>query len=195
MSQPVARRWTVEQFFAWQERQSERYELVDGFPVRMMAGTKNVHDDVVVNLLAELRNQLRGSGCRPFTGDGSVETRPGQIRRPDAGVDCGRRDPNGYRAAEPKLIVEVLSPSTRDFDTFDKLEEYKSVSTVAYVLLIEPNAPQAMLWRRGDDGSWTRERVEGLESHIELGDLGVSLAMSEPYDGVEFPTGPRLMVL
>jgi len=46
--------------FAWQERQPERYELVDGFPIRMMAGAKNVHDDIVVNVLAELRNQLRG---------------------------------------------------------------------------------------------------------------------------------------
>ena len=83
MTDAAPRRWTVEEFFAWQEGQSERYELVDGFPMRMMAGAKNVHDDIVVNMLAELRNQLRGGGCRPFTSDGSVETKPGQIRRPD----------------------------------------------------------------------------------------------------------------
>ena len=94
MTDAAPRRWTVEEFFAWQEGQSERYELVDGFPMRMMAGAKNVHDDIVVNVLAELRNQLRGGGCRPFTSDGSVETKPGQIRRPDVGVDCGRGDPD-----------------------------------------------------------------------------------------------------
>jgi Uma2 family endonuclease len=43
MTDAVSRRWTVEEFFAWQERQPERYELVDGFPIRMMAGAKNVH--------------------------------------------------------------------------------------------------------------------------------------------------------
>ena len=98
---------TVDEFFAWQESQSERYELVDGQPLRMMAGAKNVHDDIVVNLVGELREQVRGSGCRPFTGDGSVEPRPGQIRRPDVGVDCGPRDPDGTKAALPKLVVEV----------------------------------------------------------------------------------------
>jgi hypothetical protein len=74
---------------------------VNGFPVRMMAGARNVHDDIVVNLIGELREQLRGSGCRPFTGGGSIETKPGQIRRPDAGVDCGHRDPNGTKADSP----------------------------------------------------------------------------------------------
>jgi len=88
MTDAAPRRWSIEEFFAWQERQPERYELVDGFPIRMMAGAKNVHDDIVVNILAELRNQLRGVSCRPFTSDGSVETKPGQIRRPDVGVDC-----------------------------------------------------------------------------------------------------------
>src|SRR5579862_6978937 len=119
MPNSAAERWTAEEFFAWQERQAERYELVDGFPVRMMVGARNVHDDIVVNVVADLRNQLRGSHCRPFTGDGSVETRPGQIRRPDVGVDCGPRKPWGLKAESPRLVVEVLSPTTRDFDTYE----------------------------------------------------------------------------
>ena len=44
--------WTVAQFFEWQARQAERYELVNGVPVRVVAGARNVHDDIVVNLLA-----------------------------------------------------------------------------------------------------------------------------------------------
>ena len=103
--------WTIDRFFAWQARQPDRYELVGGFPVRMMAGARNVHDDITVNLLAELRGQLRGSGCRPFTGDGAIETLPNQIRRPDAGVDCGQRDPDAMKAALPRMVAEILSPA------------------------------------------------------------------------------------
>jgi Uma2 family endonuclease len=102
MPEPALRRWSVQEFFAWQERQDERYELVGGVPVQMMAGARNVHDDIVVNLVAEFRTRLRGTPCRPFTGDGSVETLPGQIRRPDLGIDCGARDPTGLTAAEPR---------------------------------------------------------------------------------------------
>src|SRR5262249_9944902 len=102
MTEAAPRKWTIEEFFAWQERQPERYELVDGFPTRMMAGAKNLHDDIVVNVLAELRNQLRGGGCRPFTSDGSVETKPGQIRRPTSAstaVTGIRRQPRQHLLA------------------------------------------------------------------------------------------------
>ncbi|HXZ15426.1 MAG TPA: Uma2 family endonuclease [Roseiarcus sp.] len=195
MAEPVLRNWTVEEFFAWQETQPDRYELVDGRPLKMMAGAKNVHDDIVVNLIAELRAQLRGGGRRPFTGDGAVETRPGQIRRPDVGVDCGRRDPNATTAALPKLLIEVLSPSTRDFDSFAKLEEYKRMASVDYVGLIEPNEPLAYFWRRNAQGSWVEERVRGLDGAIEAPGLAVALQMAAIYEGVEFtPVGLGLAV-
>lgn len=184
---------TVEAFFAWSETQAERHELVGGQPVRMMAGARNVHDDIVVNLLALLRTHLRGSGCRPFTGDGSVETLPGQIRRPDVGVDCGPRDPAAMKAAEPRLVAEILSPTTRDFDAFAKLAEYKAVASLAHILLIEPNAAEIRAWSRGADGAWQEARVTGLDRTLDLPALGVSLPVSEIYDGVTFPARPRLV--
>lgn len=193
MSEPAERRWTLDEFFAWQSAQRERYELVGGFPVRLMAGATNVHDDIVVNLIAELRDQLRGSGCRPFTGDGSVETLPGQIRRPDAGVDCGRRDPNALMAAEPRMVAEVLSPSTRDFATFDKLDEYKAVPSLEYLLVIEPNAPEVVVWSRRADRTWERRLVAGLEQEVAMDQIGVTLALADVYDGIEFPSRPRLV--
>ena len=192
MAEPAERPWTVEAFFAWQERQSERYELVGGFPLKMMAGAKNRHDDIVVNLVAALRNRLRGTPCRPFTGDGSVEARPGQIRRPDAGIDCGRRDPDGYRAAEPKLVAEVLSPSTRDFDTLEKLAEYKEIEGLDVILVIESNAPQVVVWTRDGARSWSRSLSEGLEAEIALPTLGIALPLAELFESVEFPPAPRL---
>ena len=193
MAEPQERRWTVEEFFAWSESQPVRYELVDGRPLRMMAGAKNVHDDIVVNILAELRNQLRQSGCRPFSGDGAVETYPGQIRRPDVGVDCGRRDPNGYRAQSPRVVIEVLSPSTRDFDTFHKLEEYKSVASLAHILNVDTNEAVVSLWSRGADGAWSEDRVVGLSEVVRLPAIGAELKMREIYDGVEFPPEMRLV--
>ncbi|WP_407526085.1 Uma2 family endonuclease [Methylobacterium oryzisoli] len=193
MPEPAARRWTVQEFFAWQERQEARYELVGGEPVRLMAGVCHVHDDIVVNLLAEFRTRLRGGPCRPFTGDGSIETLPGQIRRPDLGLDCGARDPNGLTAAEPRLVVEVLSPSTRDFDTFDKVGEYKTVASLAHILLVEPNAPEIAVWSRGADGAWARRLVAGLEETVDLPEFGMGLALRDVYDGVVFPPRPRLV--
>ena len=192
LAETAPRGMTVEQFFAWQEGRAERYELVNGEPLRLTAGAKNVHDDIVVNLVGELREQVRGSGCRPFTGDGSVETRPGQIHRPDVGVDCGPRDPNGTKAALPRLVVEVLSPSTRDFDTFKKLDEYKETDSLEYIALVEPNEPVVFFWRR-KARAWVEAQVRGLDAQIDMPKIGVRLQMAAIYEGVEFPVRPRLV--
>jgi Uma2 family endonuclease len=193
MTEATRSPWTIEEFFAWQEKQPERYELVDGFPVRMMAGARNVHDDIVVNVLTELRNQLRGGGCRPFTGDGSIETKPGQIRRPDIGVDCGRRDPNATKATSPRVVAEILSPTTRDFDTIGKLEEYKLVESLERIVVIEPNGPEVISWVRGADRSWRQTTHRGIDREIDMPEIGATLSLAEIYDGVEFPAGPRLL--
>jgi Uma2 family endonuclease len=195
MTEAASRRWTIEEFFAWQEMQPERYELVDGFPLKLMAGARNVHDDIVVNVLAELRNQLRGSDCRPFTGDGSIETKPGQIRRPDIGIDCGRRDPNATKASSPRVVVEVLSPTTRDFDTIGKLDEYKLVDSLERIIVIEPNAPEVIIWERGPDRNWQRSVLRGLDQRVEMPEIGATLPLAEIYDGVEFPARPRVVAV
>ena len=187
MAEVARRPWTTDAFFAWQDLQAERYELVDGFPLRMMVGVRNIHDVVVVNIIAELRRQLRGTPCRPFTGESAIETLPGQIRRPDVGVDCGHWNPNGYQATEPKLVVEVLSPSTRDFDTFEKLAEYKAVESLDHLVYVDPDAPVVAHWRRDEGRAWTRQDHLGLDASVALPGLGVALALRDIYEDVAFP--------
>lgn len=195
MSQPITQPCSLDAFFAWQEHQPDRYELVDGQPLRTMAGATNVHDDIVTNMIVLLGNLLRGSGCRPFTGNGAIETYPGQIRRPDVGVDCGRREPGAFKAASPRLVAEVLSPSTRDFNSFGKLAEYKSVGSIDYIMLVEPNAPEVVVWSRDDNRDWTERTIRGLDESIALPTLGFDLPLAAIYETVAFPPRPRLVSL
>lgn len=190
MAVEAPRRMTEAEFFAWQERQDDRYEFVDGFPVRqtrMMSGASRRHDQIVVNLVAELRNQLRGGPCRPFTADTGVRTEGGRLRRPDVGVECGPRNDRAFVADRPRLVVEVLSPSTRENDMFGKLEEYRALPGLEAILLIEPNAPQALLWTRGAEGDWAFRSLDGLDERAEVPSLGVSLPMGEIYADLSFP--------
>ncbi len=115
MADPARRRMTPEEFFAWQLHQDERYELVDGIPVlrhRMMTGSSAQHDQATVNIIASLHMQLRGSGCRPTTADIAIRTGIRGLRRPDVTVECAELVRDTYEAREPRLVVEVASPST-----------------------------------------------------------------------------------
>ena len=92
----------------------------------------------------------------------------GTRRRPDAGVECGRLDDQSHDAGDVRLVAEVLSPSTHEFDLFGKLDEYKAIESLEHILLIEPNSPQAILWSRTADRSWAHAKFEGLDASIGI---------------------------
>ncbi len=161
---------------------------------RPMAGASNVHDDIVVNLVAELKTQTRGSGCRPFTGDGAVETRPGQIRRPDVGLDCGRRDPRATVAAEG---APDRRGAVADHTRLRHVREAGRVPCDARPRRDPDRGAQPaarVVWERSDEGSWSSRRVEELEAGIALPTVGVTLTTAAIYDGVSVPAAPRLVL-
>ena len=193
MLDKAQRRMTPEEFYAWQEPMDEKYELVDGFPVKMMTGASRRHDQIVVNIISSLGPQLRGTICRGFTGDTVVRTLPRTRRRPDVGIECGRMQDDSFEAGEVRLVVEVLSPSTREFNHYGKLEEYKSLASMLHVLLVEPNAPQVGLWSRADESVWTYLQYEGLDTAISLENPAVRLPLSDIYADLTFRSAPKLV--
>ena len=169
MAEPQLRRMTEAEFFAWQERQERLYELVDGLPVlplKMMTGASQAHDRVVVNIIRELSTQLRGGPSRPTTSRLAVRTPKGNLRRPDVTVECGQAGRREMTVAEPRVVVEVLSPSTMSFDRFAKVIEYQSVPTLVHILLVDTEKPRIVVLTRGADGSWDRAAYEGLEGPL-----------------------------
>lgn len=192
MNEQAMRPWKVQEFFAWQENQEARYELVGGFPLKMATDASNRHDDIVVNIVAAIAQRLRGSRYRAFTGRGSVETFPGQIRRPDIGIDCGPRIPTNYKAGNPVVIFEVLSRSTRNFDRFRKIEEYKSLPSLQHIVFVEPDRPRIVAWSRRDEAdAWLETTLDGVAATLLLPAVGIDLPLGEIYDGIDFADGPE----
>ncbi|WP_454918154.1 Uma2 family endonuclease [Xanthobacter sediminis] len=184
----IASRMTIAEFLALKGEEGVRYELVEGVPVRAMTGASRRHDRIVVNAIAALRQTLKGKPCEPSTADIAIVVPNGNVRRPDAMVACGATDDRAQVASDPRLVIEVLSASTRGIDLLRKLEEYKSVPGLAYILIVEPEAPCALLWRReaGPDAPWTLEELSGRDGRFDLPAIGAALAMADLYDRLAF---------
>lgn len=188
MAERALKRMTVEEFFDWQLRQDKNYELVDGVPVlplKSMTGATSRHDSLTVNSIIALGYRLRGKSCVPRTADTSIKTFRG-TRRPDVTIECGKPDPRSMAADDPRVVIEILSPSTMRFDRFQKLEEYKAHDRIRVILLVDSEAPQVAVWRRGDDGAWAAAEQAGLQQVIALPEIGTELPLAELYEGVEF---------
>ena len=178
------RRMTPDEFFVWQANQDVNYELVDGLPVltpKAMTGASRRHDVVTVNILRELATQLRGKPCRPHTDDIAVRNPNLNVRRPDIVVDCKSAPDPQSPAREPRVVIEVLSPSTMRFDRLTKAEEYKSHPSIDVVLLVASEAPSVIVWRRTGD-HWTSELAEGFQSTVQLPEIDARLALADIYE-------------
>lgn len=190
MGEPAFRGMSVEEFFAWQLGQDGLYELVDGVPVphvKMMTGASAQHDRATVNIIISLGNQLRGTGCRPTTDDLALRTGILTLRRPDITVECGDLLHDTYENRAPRLVVEVLSPSTSSIDRFRKLDEYRRHPTLRYILLVETRFPSAVLYQRADDGEeWEALTFEAMTDRIDLPAINASLALTDIYDELVF---------
>ena len=192
MSQQATHRMSTDEFLAWSPYQEDRHELIDGVPVAMTGATRR-HDHIVMNVHALLVPQLRGHRCRSFSADTAVRIPAGNVRRPDAGIDCGPFDETATWAGAPFLVVEVLSPSTQAFDLLGKLEEYKTVPSLTHIVLIDPGTPRAHHWSRGADGVWAYTVAEALAAIISLPELPGILDLATVYEGLTFRSGPRLV--
>jgi Uma2 family endonuclease len=196
MSAHAPRRMSLAEFLEWDLRQDERYELVDGEP-RAMTGARVSHERVVGNVAFGLRSRLRaaGSPCDVFGADIALLVPAGNVRRPDLAVYCPPFDERVTMLEHPRLVVEVLSESTRLMDQIVKLDEYKAIPGLDYILLVAPVFREVGVWARDDTSVWQATILRGAEDAIDLTRLGVSLPLSEVYERVMIQevTGPRLV--
>jgi Uma2 family endonuclease len=184
----VPRRLSTDEFLRWLESRAEdeRWELVDGEPVRSMAPETVRHVELKRNLLETLRDALRTAGlpCRAL-GDGvAVRVDPRSFFQPDASVTCAERvDPDAVEVPNPLVVAEVVSPATRVRDHTVKLVDYFTVPSVQHYLLIETRRRLVLHHRRGAE----REVVTRFlpAGRLRLDPPGLELDVEAIYAGTD----------
>lgn len=177
-------RMSLEAYLAWEARQEIKHELVNGRP-RMMAGAAKGRNRICANVLATLHARLRGKPCQPFGSDMKFISPTGNARHPDVQVDCAPFRGDDLVSEEPRLIVEVLSPSNDWFDVKRRLADYQAHPNVRHILIVSTQTYDAQVYSLGE-GGWGSTMLDGVESGFEFAAIGAGLTMAEIYEGVAF---------
>jgi Uma2 family endonuclease len=179
MSTALAKPLSLEEFLAWEDRQDERYELSNG-TVRLMTGSTRRHDAIRMAILNSLFNQLKGKPCHVHA-DIKIVCRSGNVRYPDAAVNCGSPPGTETWLDAPKVVVEVLSPSTQAIDYIQKTSDYASVPSIETYLIVSQDEPRIDIIERTEKGFLPVRQVSAMEDVIELPSIGAVLSLSEIY--------------
>lgn len=179
MNAPAIKRMTVPEFLAWAETQEGgRHELARGRIVTM-APERSEHVDAkrrAANVL-ESAVERAGVACQAFVDGLAVVIDDETSYLPDALVNCGERvAPDSLVAPRPVIVVEVLSPSTREIDKSVKLADYFRVAGLSHYLIIDLARRHVLHYRRQPDGAIMVAVVKDGELALDPPGITVPLA-------------------
>jgi Uma2 family endonuclease len=192
--QPI-KRYTPQEYYRLERDSEIRHEYYDGEIFAMSGGTDE-HSLIVVNIIGELRQRLKGKPCKPRDPNMRLKVKATGLRTyPDVSVYCGELEfDTEHEAADtatiPTVLFEVLSRSTERYDRGFKSENYRLIETLRALVLVSQETAHAEVYERLAGGSWRFTEFKGLDAVVPIAALDVELPLAEVYDGVRFPEAP-----
>jgi Uma2 family endonuclease len=184
---------TPEEYLAHEERAEYKSEYYDG-DIRMMAGGTREHSTIAVNVVVALGNAMKNRPCTVLNSDMRLLiSTAGSYTYPDAMVICGKIELQPGRkdvVTNPVVIVEVLSPSTREHDRVTKFKLYRQIESLREYVMVDSERMIVFILRREvDSNKWAYEVLNTPGEVLVLESIEVSIPLPDLYDKVEVEFG------
>lgn len=173
---------SVEEYLACEQKGDIRREYVNGYAYALAGGSSR-HNRISLNIASHFLGLAQGKPCRVYQEGMKLRTSESVFYYPDVMVVCGRDEPDPFYEAEPCVLVEVLSPSTKNTDLREKLIAYKSLPSVQTYLIVEAERLAVRHIAKGEDGRWRQQDLTG-DGDIALPCLGGVLSLPQIYRGI-----------
>lgn len=177
---------SLDAFLQWENDQPERHEFHRG-EVFAMVGARRSHGRVVSNLNRRLSEQLDGSPCQVFTEGMKLQVADDTILYPDVFVTCDPRDLTTEMVfAAPRVVIEVLSPSTQSYDRSQKFALYRRLPSLQEYLLVDPDTRRIEALRREPPDRWLFVDMS-QDDAVLIPALELRIPLAQVFQGLEPP--------
>lgn len=181
--------FTYQEYLERNRRSNDKLEYLHGV-VYAMAGGSRLHSWISGRIITALNNRLAGKSCFVFTSDCLVETPLNEAAFfPDVSVVCGASlGGSSSTVTNPVLVVEVLSPSTREFDLGQKLRQYKRIPSLRQIVYVDSESVGVQVHSRSEGGLWPGlpDTYRKLEDTIGLAAIEAEISLRDIYGDLEF---------
>jgi Uma2 family endonuclease len=178
-------RLTIEEYLEYEKNSDVKHEYYQG-EIFAMSGAKVGHNKIVMNVTLALGVRLRGKSCSPFNSDQRIHIPQNTLfTYPDISIVCGEvktLNNDEFNVLNPSVIIEVLSPGTKNYDRGEKFKLYRDITTLKEYILIDSQFINIEAFRLNTIGHWELEEYKSVKNTLEIPSIDVSIPISEIYE-------------
>jgi Uma2 family endonuclease len=174
--------YSLEEYIALDSKSDTKHEFYYG-KLFQMPGAPILHNQICLQLFFILKQQLLGTSFEINVENVKVKIQNEEIYLyPDVVLSTEKATTlDAYIIYNPILLAEVLSSSTRKYDSTDKFIQYSKIDSLKYYLLIEPEKHVVIFYERTPDNDWQSMLYTELNETIHLPALNCSISLGDIY--------------
>lgn len=179
---------SIEEYLEMENASLEKHEYYQG-EIFAMSGAKVPHNLITKNLLIGLGIKLKGKSCQPFGSDQRIHIEANTLfTYPDISIICGdiiTRNNDDYNVLNPTVLIEVLSPSTKNYDRGEKFKLYRDIPTLKEYVLVDSESIHVEIFRLNANNHWELEEYNKDAQTVLIQAINTPLSIEEIYEGTE----------
>ncbi len=184
MPQPEKKPITSEEYFTLEESAEYKSEYYHGEIFAMTDASFN-HNIIAMNVASRLHESFHDSNCFVFAGDMRIQTdKAKHYTYPDLSVVCGNIefvDGRDDTIANPVVIFEILSDSTKDYDRGSKFTAYRNIHSLKDYVLIDQYAYHVEYFFKNEAGGWSLDEFKSLDDTFRINSINIELTLNTIY--------------
>ena len=183
------RRYTPEEYLALEDAAETRSEYRNGEIIPMTGGTTN-HNRISLNLAGSINLAFVQADYEVFMADVKLWIPDEQVYTyPDVMVVAGAVDYHNRRndiILNPRVIIEVLSKSTEDYDRLGKFALYRTIPSFQEYVLINQTRIQVEHYTKQAAKRWLLEDLDIEDAQVRFASIPFAISLEELYGRVQF---------
>jgi len=180
---------SIEAYLEMENASLEKHEYYKG-EMFAMSGAKMPHNKISKNLLGNLFIKLKGKKCQPYGSDVRVHIQSNTLfTYPDISIVCGdvlTLNNDEYNVLNPTVIIEILSPSTRNYDRGEKFKLYRDITSLKEYILVDSESIHIEVFRLNEKNHWELEEYKDSNNNLLISAINEKLLIAEIYEGLNF---------
>jgi Uma2 family endonuclease len=177
--------YSIAEYLQMENEALEKHEYYKG-EIFAMSGAGNRHNIIAINIIVSLGNSLKGKSCQPYGSDMRIHIPENTLfTYPDISVICGdiiNADEDEKTVTNPTVIIEILSPSTRNYDRGIKFMLYRAIPTLREYILVEAESIHVEQFAINKEGLWQLKEFSSQDDQLMLESINVNLILKDIYD-------------